>query len=161
MKRIVWQFLFALSVTMNLSLIFIWGYHRFSHPSAKQKAFRQWQSCCILSGIKLTAQQRRQLRQLRHKMMERRFRYIQHSQHFRRVIAEALSAAQPDKKAIEQQIKANAKLRLQFQLWVAHHFLAIRQLLTPSQEKRFRKVLRIHLLNHDHKGRHACSVNIH
>jgi len=163
MKQRLLHSLLTLSFAMNISFVGYFSYqkYRFFEISPKKKAFKQWQSCCILGNLQLDAQQKKKLHRLRQKMMKKRFLYLKKMKFFRKIIAEALSAKKTNKRFIRRQIETNARLKKLFQLWVAQHFLAIRQLLTPHQQKQFRKILRLHLLGHPFKGSHSCSVNIH
>ena len=162
MKRIIIHSLLALSFAMNVSFIAYLWYQKQNPPqsSLRTKSFQRWKSCCILSSLDLDKKQKKLLYQLRKKMMGRRFAYRVQNKVFTKRIAIALSAAKTNQAYIAKQIKKYARHRELFQRWVAEHFIAIRSLLTPSQEKRFRKILRLHLLQLPYKGSRSCSVNI-
>ena len=106
----------------------------------------------MLQDLDLTEAQSTRLRAAREGLRERHQRLGDTIRAETDILADLLTAAQPDREVITAQVSELAELREQLDHDLVDHLLSIRHMLKPAQYEAFDKVIR-HTLHRGGKGR--------
>jgi len=97
---------------------------------------------CLLDQLDLDGDQQRRLAEMRRKMHEKRAEYWQRATAIKGELAEAISAAELDRAALDTQLDRYAETQAAMQRAVAEHLLGVSAMLRPEQRDAFRTLLR-------------------
>ncbi len=108
----------------------------------------------LLAQLKLTDQQKAEVQKIRLNIMQKQIDVRANIAHARIDYEELASAANPDQKAISSKLEDIAKLQGQLRTNMLDGWFAINKILTPEQQKTWKKVLeRPMMFRHDRGAR--------
>lgn len=93
----------------------------------------------VLRELKLTDEQKKSIENLRFEMRKRGVEQQAHIKTARLELAELFKADQPNQSAIQKKVAELSQLQSQQRLLVIDHWFAVNKLLTPDQQKVWKK----------------------
>jgi len=144
-STLIWSLL-GLSLALNAALAV--GHLR--GPTAKAETSpggEAEEGHCLLDRLALDAEQKRRLAVMRRAMHDKRAAYWQRAIAVKRELAEAISATQADRAALNAQLDRYADNQAAMQRAVAEHLLGVSAMLRPEQREAFRTLLRTEMFS--------------
>ena len=155
-NRALWLVLVA-SLAFNAGVgatVGVRAYNRYAGHSPSDGPHRPGRGPRMLQDLDLTEEQRTQLRAAREGLRERHQQLGETIRAETDILADLLTAAEPDRETIASQVSKLAELREQLDWDLVDHLLDIRHMLKPAQYEAFDEVIR-HTLHRGGKGRHG------
>ncbi len=136
-STIIWSLL-GLSLALNATL----GIGDLRDLAASKAAAPAEDRICLFDRLYLDDDQQRRLAEMRRKIHEKRAAYRQRAAAIRVELAEAISATEVDRAALDTQLERYAENQAAQQRAVAEHLVGVSAMLRPEQRDAFRTLLR-------------------
>ena len=149
-STILWSLL-GLSLALNAALGI--GYLRSAAAMSGGDSPTQ-DDYCLLDRLELDGDQQDRLVEMRSKMRAKRADYRHRANAIKAELAEAISATNADRAALDTQLGRYAENQAAMQRAVAEHLLGVNAMLRPEQRGTFRTLLRTEMF----RGIHAAGV---
>ncbi len=136
-STIIWSLL-GLSLALNATL----GIGDLRDLAASKAAAPAEDCNCLFDRLDLDDDQQRRLAEMRRKIHEKRAAYRQRAAAIKVELAEAISATEVDRAALDTQLERYAENQAAMQRAIAEHLLGVSAMLRPEQRDTFRTLLR-------------------
>ncbi|MFO8071501.1 MAG: periplasmic heavy metal sensor [Polyangia bacterium] len=137
-STILWSLL-GLSLALNAAL----GIGHLRSAAARTAGDPQARDdYCLLDQLELDGDQQRRLAEMRRVMHAKRAAYLKRAAAIKVELAEAISATEVDRAALDTQLDRYAEGQAEMQRTVVEHLLGVSAMLRPEQRDAFRTLLR-------------------